>query len=122
MKNNKGFTLIEVLATVVILITIIAIITPKIISQFSHAQDVTSQEQINAIINIAKIYMNQNTDKLPESGSYILTLDELRESGLMSKDQLLDPGTKEELPGCVVVSYSSNKYIYEYVDSASVCS
>lgn len=121
MRNNKGFTLIEVLAVVVILISIIAIVTPKVIKQFSHAGEITRDEQINAIINISKIYMNQNLDKLPESGNYVLKFSELKQSGLMNKDQLLDPETREELTGCIVVSKVGNRYEYEYVESYGTC-
>ena len=115
MKNNKGFTLIEVLAVVVILITIIMIIAPKIFKQFKTAENVTDKEQINAIINTSKIYMNQNSNLLPEQGDiYIISLNELKDSGLIKSSQILNPSTKEELKGCIVVKYKNNKYNYEY--------
>lgn len=115
MKNNKGFTLVEVLAVVAILITIIAIITPKIFKQFKTAENITEQEQINSLINIAKLYTNQNTNKLPEQNKIsIITLQELKQSGLMQTNQILNPKTKQELTGCITVKYEDNKYKYEY--------
>lgn len=115
MKNNKGFTLIELLAVVVILITIIVIITPKVFKQLKTAENVTDKEQINAIINASQIYMNQNSNFLPnENDLYVLSLDELKESGLIQKKQILNPSTNEELTGCIVVKYEKNKYKYEY--------
>lgn len=115
MKNNKGFTLIELLAVVVILITIIVIITPKVFKQLKTAENVTDKEQINAIINASQLYMNQNTNLLPEQNEMnIISLNELKESGLIKSSQILNPSTKKELTGCIVVKYEKNKYKYEY--------
>ena len=115
MKNNKGFTLVELLAIVAILMLIMAIITPKVFKQLKTAENVTDQEQINALINTAKLYMNQNSNLLPqENDLYVISLDELKESGLIQKNQILKPSTNEELTGCVVVNYEKNKYKYEY--------
>ena len=66
MKNNKGFTLVELLAVVVILIIVISIITPKVFNQLKTAEKITDQEQINAIIDTSKLYMNQHSELLPE--------------------------------------------------------
>ena len=115
MKNNRGFTLVEVLAVLVILVLIMTIITPKVFKQFEHAEKVTDQEQINALINTSKIYMNQNSNLLPaENDTYIISLDDLKESGLIKSSQILNPSTKEELKGCILVKYENNKYKYEY--------
>ncbi len=115
MRNNKGFTLIELLAVVAILITLIAIITPKIFKQLKTAEKVTDQEQINSIINVSKIYMNQNSNLLPsENDIYIISLNDLKQSGLIKTNQILNPSTKEELKGCILVKYENNKYKYEY--------
>lgn len=115
MKNNKGFTLVEVLAVVAILVTIIVIVTPKIFKQFKTAEEVTDKEQINTLINTAKLYMNQNSNLLPqENDLYVIQLQELKDSGLIKTNQILNPSTKEELNGCIIVKYENNKYKYEY--------
>ena len=115
MKNKKGFTLVEMLAVVAILIIVIAIITPKIFTQFKHAEKVTDQEQINSLIETARIYMNQNSNLLPEENNiYIISLNDLKESGLIQTKEILNPSTKEELTGFIIVKYENNKYKYEY--------
>ena len=113
--KNKGFTLVELLAVVAILMLLVTIVTPKVIKQLNTSEDVTQQEQINTLINIAKIYTNQNTEKLPENNSIsVITIQELKESGLINKSQILDPKTKEELTGCILIKDENNKYKYEY--------
>jgi len=115
MKNNKAFTLVELLAVVAILTLIIVIITPKVFKQLKTAENVTDQEQINSLINTSKIYMNQNSNLLPqENDIYVISLDELKESGLIQKSQILNPSTNEELNGYIIVKFENNKYKYEY--------
>ena len=115
MKNKKGFTLVEMLAVVAILIIVIAIITPKIFTQFKHAEKVTDQEQINSLIETARIYMNQNSNLLPEENNiYTISLNDLKESGLIQTKEILNPSTKEELTGFIIAKYENNKYKYEY--------
>ena len=109
MKNNKAFTLVELLAVVAILTLIIVIITPKVFKQLKTAENVTDQEQINSLINTSKIYMNQNSNLLPqENDIYVISLDELKESGLIQKSQILNPSTNEELNGYIIVKFENN--------------
>ena len=120
MKDNKGFTLIELLAVVAILIMILALIAPKIFRQLKNAENITDKEQINAIINASKLYMNQHSELLPDHNSiYSITLDDLKQSELIKNNQVLNPSTKEELTGCVIVNYENNKYKYQYKDNCT---
>lgn len=120
MKNNKGFTLVEVLAVVAVLLTVAVIITPNIIKHYKNAEQITDQEQINKLIETARIYMNENTDKLPNGNNvYQLTLTELKQSGLIKKEHILNPSTKEELTGCIEIKLQSNKYKYEYKENCN---
>ena len=115
MKNDKGFTLIELLAVVLILITLAALITPKIFSQLKTVEKVTDKEQINSLINISKIYMNQHPNLLPEENNIsVITINELKQSELIKSNEILNPSTKEELTGCIIVTPKNNKYEYEY--------
>ena len=119
--KNKGFTLVELLAIIVILMLLITVITPKVIKQLNTSEDVTQKEQINTLINIAKIYTEEKTEKLPEKNSVsVVTIQELKESGLINKKQVLDPKTNEELTGCIKIKDENNKYKYEYTDECTL--
>ncbi|MBP3920295.1 MAG: type II secretion system protein [Bacilli bacterium] len=120
MDNEKGFTLVEVLAVVAILLAVLAIIVPKVIKPFSHSEETIYNEQINTIIEVSKLYMSRHTELLPDSGDYIITFDELNDDGLIKGEQVLNPRTKRPLTGCVVVHFENNKYIYEYTEG-TVC-
>ena len=115
--KNKGFTLVELLAVVAVLILLITVITPKVINQLSTSEEVTRQEQINTLIDIAKIYTNENTDKLPEEDKApisLITIEELKQAGLINKSQIIDPKTKEQMTGCIRITIENNNYKYTY--------
>ena len=114
--KNKGFTLVELLAVVVILMALVALITPKIFSQLKTAGDVTEKEQVNSLINISKIYMNQHPNLLPEENDLVIvTIEKLKQSELIKSEEILNPNTQEELTGCIVVLGKKNKYEYKYI-------
>lgn len=122
MKNNKGFTLVEVLAVIVVLISIIAIISPKVISTFKTSEDTVSKEQIDSIIDVSRIYMTSNSELLPETNEhYVITLDELKESKLISNKEIINAKTQEKIQGCVLVRFKNNKYKYEYTEDETIC-
>lgn len=114
MKKN-GFTLIELLGTIAILAALIIIITPKIFKHFQTSENISEQEQMNTLIDVARIYMGDHAELLPsENGVKIITIPELKTAGLIKTNQVLNPKTREELTGCIVVRYLNNKYEYLY--------
>lgn len=121
MKNNKGFTLVELLAVIVILMALAALITPKIFSQLKTAGDVTEKEQINSLINISKIYMNQHPNLIPDENEVSsITIEDLKQAELIKSKEIINPNTGEELTGCIVVTNKNNKIEYEYRSNCTI--
>lgn len=58
--NNKGFTLVEVLAAVVILSILIAIMVPSVNNMLNKNKEDNYNNLKNGIINAAKVYMSDN--------------------------------------------------------------
>lgn len=58
--NNKGFTLIEVLASVVILSIIIAIMVPSVNSMIKKSQNDSYEDLKSTLLASAKIYLSDN--------------------------------------------------------------
>ena len=123
--KRKGFTLIEVLAVIVILGLLIVIIVPVVNSLLKDSEDVLYEEQIDSIINASKKYMVEHYDLLPQGNSYYsISVDDLVSNGVIDNEIVMNPKTKEELDGCVVVNYNENfnQYEYRYVESSdSLC-
>lgn len=122
--NKKGFTLIEVLAVVVILGLLVAIISPTVKNLLGDSEDVLSKEQIDMVINATKKYMVEHSELLPDEGSVIsYNLSELVEDGAIDNDKIVDPKSREKLEGCVVISYNTDfsQYEYIYTEDSSNC-
>lgn len=116
MKKN-GFTLIELIAIMIILSLIILITYPIIQDAFNESKNSLSEEQINSIENIARIWAAKNSNELNEDEPRYLTIEELKRSGLVENKDILKVNSDEELTGCVKIYYENNKYNYEYEDS-----
>ncbi len=120
MKKN-GFTLTELIGVMVIL-SIIALITYPIISDsFNSSTSNLSNEQIESLENIARIWATKNSDQLNEEEPRYVTIEELKRSGLLENKEIIDVDNAEELSGCIKIYYENNKYNYEYDNYGEIC-
>ena len=146
--NKKGFTLIELIAVIVILALISLIVFPTVNSIIKNSKEKAYNVQIDEIINAAKNYLTDNPTCIPEMGSSTtfsgtcegvkyngdytiayVSIDVLLEKGYIStedkldgKEVILNPkNTKKALNGYVRVSYnnSNNRYEYDYTENIS---
>ena len=120
---KKGFTLVEVLAVIVILGLLIAIVSPVVNNLLGDSEDALYQEQVDNIVKASKKYIVENSDLLPEgSDSTAIYISDLIDKGIIDSDKVIDPKTKEEMNGCVVVNYNENfnQYEYNYKEDCSI--
>lgn len=72
MKNKKGFTLVELIAIIIIVGIIIGIIAPTAMKLIEKAKVNSFREGLRSIIRSAEIYMEENDLKtLPDEGIYL---------------------------------------------------
>lgn len=79
-KNERGFTLVEVLIVVILVAILAAIAVPKYIQAVRGARASDAKVQINAIMNSAKIYQQ-------ESGTWPADLTIMEDEGYLELDQ-----------------------------------
>ena len=118
MKNKRsGFTLIELIAVMVILAIISFLVVPSIVKVMKDSKEKLYQEQVDLVLTAAKNYGVENYDELDEVNLTFLTLDKLISSGYIENDEAIDPRNNQAMDGCVMVSYnqSNKKYDYEYI-------
>lgn len=124
---KKGFTLIELLG-VIIIISILALITmPILTNTINQSEEKTYNKQVEMIERAAKELCVENLDSLPEAvdgKQTAILLETLIESGKIQNATIQNPGTKEEMTGCVVVTYNEEykQYEYKYNDNVDYCS
>lgn len=113
---KRGFTLVELLMVIFVLGVIMLITFPKIQSAFNKSSEKLLEKQIQSIENVARTWGAKNINKFNDC--YILTLEDLKKSGLLENKDILNPETKEELDGCIKIAYdeSINQYTYNYTE------
>ena len=118
MKNKKGFTLVEILAVIIILAVIALLVSPMIIGNINDSREKLYDTQIDNIKSAARnlmIDLEINNDE-----TLIFTLEELKRAGYLEED-LQNPKTNKPFNNCltIVVSKKNDLYNYEIVDSES---
>ncbi len=92
MKNAKGFTLVELLAVLVILGIIMAITIPLILNQFNQNKDKTATANIEVIETAALLYFENNINS---NATYCVTLQTLVDLDYLDKSIVSYTGETE---------------------------
>ena len=107
--NRKGFTLVELLAVIVIITLLALITTISITGVVNNSKNKLSSTQIELIKSAAKIWGSENKMKLPSAGecSYI-TLGDLKKYGLFD-DSVSDPKDSNQISNDLKIKISNTK-------------
>ena len=112
---KKGFTLIEILAAIVILGIIGLIAFPTVNSIINNNKEKLYQSQLEEIKLSAEKWAYQNMKILPtdENSTITLTIAELKKAGLLQLD-FRNPKTGELFPNdmALIITFKNNKYVY----------
>ena len=84
--NKRGFTLVELLAVLVILGIIRRLIIPKVFNIVNDSKDTLYQNGVNTILSAAYDYSLKNLDVLKDSGPSYITLGELKANNLFESN------------------------------------
>lgn len=97
MNKKRGFTLVELLAVIVIL-SLLALLTSTAVTKLvSDAKNDLSQTQVQLIKSAADTWMADNLNKVPSEGSCAyLTLKDLKYYGLLDNN-ILDPKNSQQI-------------------------
>lgn len=121
MKNNKGFTLVEISVVVLILAIITLIVVPAVRTVLSNSKDKAYNLAVTSIEDAAKSYHynNSNTveDDITANGYSDVTIETLKEDGFIIGD-IENPKDKSNMDGYVRITEPSlNNYDYNFVSN-----
>ena len=107
--RKKGFTLIEIMAIIILLSVISLIIYPVINNTISKSEDDLYDQQIEELVRLSNAWVAGNAiDLVPKEGfTYDLTFEELATQGYIVEKDIINPKTGEVFPGCMKVTYNS---------------
>lgn len=122
LKNNKGFTLVELLAIVVILAIIMVLAAPSMTKQIAKKDETDQTILDEKISNAAKIYAAKyysekivNLPTCTENCEIKFTLNDLEQDGLINlKDKCSNAMDKNI---SIVREASGIKYDYKYINN-----
>jgi len=121
--NRRGFTLVELIAAMVLLSLLVMIIVPttsKVLKKSNQDVDKTTK---NNIIAAAKNWATDNKNNLPKSGSRIISVSQLQSLGYIDKNIKLN--SKENInEKCIKITNTTkeggrSRYKYEYSDTCT---
>jgi len=110
--NNKGFTLVELLAVIIILSLLALLASTSVSKIVKDSKSDLYDTQINLIKSAAEAWGADNLYDLPEAGTCkYLTLHDLKQYGLID-NEIKDPRTNELFPNelLIKISGTENKF------------
>ncbi len=114
MKNKKGYTLVEILAVIVIIAGLLLIITPKISQLITDSKEKAYDVQVSEIISAAKSWTSSSIYNMPEEDySLKVSLLQLKLANLLPYD-ITNPKTGKLFPDDTLVTISKDGDVLSY--------
>jgi type IV pilus assembly protein PilA len=121
MKKNRGFTLVELLAVIVILAVILVIAIPNVMKVIDNAKLDTYSKNESLMVNATRNYLTSNADKAPINIGDIVSIDlsELQSNNIIGN--IKDVKSSSSCTGkVIIVKKSLSEYVYNpYLDCGS---
>jgi len=118
---KKGFTLVEVIAVIVILGVIAIIAFPAIDTTLKDSRQKAYQENITRIENAAARYsLNHDLGDIEEYQA--IQLNDLKTAGLLTSEDIINPVDDSVMNGCVLYRWvvETKQYEFKYDETCTV--
>lgn len=117
--NKKAFTLVELMASLVILSVVLLIAIPAVVKTIKNSEESAYDMSITSIKIAMQNWKNDHTDILPNVGGKIyLTISQLKHEGYLNQE-MINPGTEKPFPNdtLLILENTSKGFTYTVDDT-----
>lgn len=116
--NKKGFTLVELLAVIVILAVILTIAVPNMVKIINKSKEDTYNNQVTMIKNAADKYLLITENITWTTNTTTITVANLVSAGILDANPI-NPKTNKGMCGTITVTRTAEDgtYSFAYVDA-----
>ena len=115
MNKRNGFTLVELLAVIVILAIVLIIAVPGVLSIINKTKNSAYDRQLDMIKEATRTYVTTSPNIDWRNNQTVVNLSDLQGQGILDQ-KVFDPKTKKEIKGlAVIVTKKDNRMNYEIV-------
>ena len=113
---KKGFTLVELLAIIVILSVVSLLVFPNVVKIIKQSKENLYQTQLRDIESVAKNFSMEHSELLDSNhiNPTYITLNALQLAGYLELEKIYNPKDKNEMNGCVKIEYNETTHQYHY--------
>lgn len=117
---KKGFTLMELLAVIIVLSILSVIVFPNVVKIINKSKENLYQAQLRDLEIVTKNFSLDHKELLDKNylNDIYISLSTLKKSRYLEENIIKNPKTGKEMLGCMKMSYNydNNQYNYEYLD------
>ena len=112
---KKGFTLVELIAVIILLGLLGLIIYPTVNGVINNNKQKLHDKQINELIRHGETYAASNMEslRLTNGSRNIVTITDLYDKGIIQTETIIDPATDEALNGCLALTWNDNRNSFD---------
>lgn len=116
--KNRGFTLVELLGVIVVLVVLSLVAFPLIANQFTKSKGKISNATISLVEEAASLYVDErpNDYEKTNGNQYCISLGQLIQDGKLNSP-FVDSSTGKEISSSkeVQVTVSNNQFHYQFL-------
>lgn len=127
MNKKKGFTLVELIATVALMCLVLLLVVPNILSRLTDKTDEIDAKEVELIEEAARVYVDKYVEKYPapDTGEsiYCISISDLKEEGIYTPDSRSAYFASEETYSNyrVKVTITPKKKSFSFQDNSAGC-
>lgn len=122
--QDRGFTLVELIAVIIILGIVALIVTPVVTDVIKDSREKLYNHQVEEVLRSAERWAMSNNILLPveDQAIYYLSIPSLKDDGFVKDSDIVNPITNENMNGCILMTYQADSMQYDYKYEEVACS